>query len=165
MSPSREAADGQERAAAPEGPSVHVLTRTVVVTADPDDVWQVIGTFGGLADWHPLLPPSVIEDDADPETPGAIQAFSVNGRVVIRERLLEKDDARRILRYAIHESAVPVSDYVATLSAHPHDAGTEIHWAATYEAADELVPEIEKHFGDTIYATGLDALKERFTRQ
>ncbi|MFD7107014.1 SRPBCC family protein [Streptomyces celluloflavus] len=143
---------------------MHTLARTAVVTAGPDAVWQIIGTFGGLADWHPLLPPSVIEDGSDPETPGAVQAFSVNGQVVIRERLLEKDDSRRMLRYTIHESAVPVSDYVSTLSAHPHEAGTEIRWTATYEAADELVPEIEKHFGDGIYATGLDALKERFAR-
>ncbi len=143
---------------------MHTLIRTTVVTADPDTVWQLIGTFGGLADWHPLLPPSVIEGGADPETPGAVQAFSVDGQVLIRERLLEKDDSRRMLRYTIHESAVPVSDYVSTLSVHPHDAGAEIHWAATYEAADELVPEIEKHFGDTIYAGGLDALKERFAR-
>ncbi|MFF8919252.1 SRPBCC family protein [Streptomyces sp. NPDC015032] len=143
---------------------MHTLTRTTVVTADPDAVWRIIGKFGGLADWHPVLPPSVIEDGADPETPGAVQAFSVNGQVVIRERLLEKDDSRRMLRYTIHESAVPVSDYISTLSVHPHDAGAEIHWTATYEAADELVPEIEKHFGDNIYATGLDALKERFAR-
>ncbi|MDQ8705290.1 SRPBCC family protein [Streptomyces sp. LHD-70] len=142
---------------------MHTLTRTVVVTADPDDVWQVIGRFGGLADWHPLLPPSVIEDGADPETPGAIQAFAVNGQVVIRERLLEKDDSRRMFRYAIQESAVPVSDYVSTLSVHPNDTGAEIRWAATYEATDALVPEIEKHFGDTLYAAGLNALKERFT--
>ncbi|MFI0789788.1 SRPBCC family protein [Streptomyces lydicus] len=141
---------------------MHTLTRTTVVTADPDDVWQVIGTFGGLSDWHPLLPPSVIEDGADPETPGAIQAFSVNGHVVIRERLLEKDDSRRMFRYTIHESAVPVSDYVSTLSVHPHDAGAEIRWVATYEAADALVSEIEKHFGDTVYAAGLESLKERF---
>ncbi|MFI0976306.1 SRPBCC family protein [Streptomyces sp. NPDC021093] len=141
---------------------MHTLTRTTVVTADPDAVWQLIGTFGGLADWHPLLPPSVIEDGADPETPGAVQAFSVNGQVVIRERLLEKDDARRTIRYTIQESAVPVSDYVATLSVHPHHAGAEIHWTATYEAAPALVPDIEKHFGDTIYTTGLNALKERF---
>jgi hypothetical protein len=141
---------------------VHTLTRTAVVTAEPDAVWRIIGTFGGLADWHPLLPPSVIEDGADPESPGAVQAFSVNGQVVIRERLLEKDDSRRMLRYTIHESAAPVSDYVSTLSVQPHEAGAEIHWVATYEAADELVPEIEKQFGDTIYATGLNALKERF---
>lgn len=143
---------------------MHTLTRTTVVTADPDAVWQIIGKFGALADWHPLLPPSVIEDGADPETPGAVQAFSLNGQVVIRERLLEKDDSRRMIRYTIQESAVPVSDYVATLSVHPHDTGAEIHWTATYEAANELVPEIEKHFGDTVYATGLDTLKERFAR-
>jgi hypothetical protein len=136
--PSREAAD-QRQPAVIGGPSTHTLTRTTVVTAGPDDVWQVIGKSGGLADWHPLLPPSVIEDGADPEAPGAIQAFSVNGQVVIREQLLEKDDARRMLRYTIHESAVPVSDYVSTLSVHPHDAGAEIRWAATYEA--ELVSE------------------------
>jgi len=143
---------------------VHTLTRTTVVTAGPDAVWRLIGRFGGLADWHPLLPPSVFEDGADPETPGAVQAFSVDGRVVIRERLLEKDDARRMLRYTIHESAVPVSDYVATLSVHPHHAGAEIRWTATYGAADALVPEIERHFGDTVYATGLAALEERFAR-
>ncbi|WP_399094588.1 SRPBCC family protein [Streptomyces sp. BBFR2] len=143
---------------------MRTLARTAVVTAGPDDVWRVVGEFGGLADWHPLLPPSVIEDGADPETPGAVQAFSVDGRVVIRERLLAKDDARRMLRYTIEESAVPVSRYVATLSVHPHAAGAVIRWAATYEAADAVVPEIERHFGDVIYATGLEALRARFAR-
>lgn len=141
----------------------HTLLRTTVLPTDPDTVWRTIGRFGGLTDWHPALPPSAIENGADPETPGAVQAFTVDGTVVARERLLAKDDTGRSYRYTLLSAPEhPFSDYTATLSALPHPQGTEVRWAATYDAPDEAVPLVEELFGDRIYATGLAALPALF---
>ncbi|MFI9051493.1 SRPBCC family protein [Streptomyces sp. NPDC053427] len=138
------------------------LIRTIVLSADPDTVWRTIGRFDGLADWHPHVPPSVIEDDADPETPGAIRAFTLDGTVVARERLLAKDDTTRAYRYTVLDPFLPLSAYEATLTAVPHDRGTEVRWTATYQGAAEVVLQVEEVFGDAVYGTGLAALEERF---
>ncbi|MFG2141229.1 SRPBCC family protein [Streptomyces sp. NPDC048650] len=144
------------------GDLMHHLVRTAVLSADPDAVWRTIGRFGGLADWHPQVPPSVIEGDVDPEVPGATRAFIHDGTVVARERLLAKDDATRSYRYTVLDPFLPLTHYEATLTAVPHAQGTEVRWAATYEGAAEVVAQVEAAFGDAVYAVGLGALATRF---
>ncbi|MEV5879488.1 SRPBCC family protein [Streptomyces sp. NPDC052101] len=139
------------------------IERSAVLPAPVDAVWAVIGDFGGLADWHPYVPPSTVEDDADPEVPGAVRVFVIDGQVVARERLLDRDaGARRYRDTLLDPVPLPVGDYVATLAAHPHADGTEVRWSAAYRAADEVVPQVESLFGDGSYGTGLDALRARF---
>ncbi|MFB6549635.1 SRPBCC family protein [Streptomyces sp. NPDC056405] len=145
--------------------NTRTLERSTVLAAGPDEVWAAIGDFGGPADWHPHLPPSTMEDDADPEVPGAVRAFAVDGKVVARERLLDRDDEARRYRYALLDPvALPVGDYVATLAVRPHAEGAEVRWSAVYRGPDEVVPRVESLFGDGTYGTGLDALRARFAR-
>ncbi|MFF8840983.1 SRPBCC family protein [Streptomyces sp. NPDC015130] len=139
------------------------IERSAVFAAAPDDVWSVIGDFGGLAAWHPHVPPATLEHDADPETPGTVRVFALDGRVVARERLLAHDPGTRSYRYALLDPVVlPVTGYEATLAVHPHPDGAEVRWTAAYRAPDELVPRVEAVFGDGTYASGLDALRARF---
>ncbi|GAA3491077.1 MULTISPECIES: SRPBCC family protein [Streptomyces] len=140
--------------------TTHTLRRTAVVPATPAEVWELIGGFGGLGAWHPHVPPSTVEEDADPETPGAVRVFTIDGRVVARERLLGKEAAA--YTYTVIDPMLPVTDYVATLAVRPHADGAEIDWSAEYAGADEVVPQVEAVFGDGTYGTGLAALRERF---
>ncbi|MFB6842980.1 SRPBCC family protein [Streptomyces sp. NPDC056361] len=140
------------------------LVRSTVLAATPDAVWAVIGDFGALAEWHPHLPPSSLEEGGDPEVPGAVRVFAVDGRIVARERLLDRDAAARAYRYALLEPVVlPVRDYVGTLAVRPHPGGAEVTWSASYRSADDVVPQVEALFGDGTYGTGLAALRERLT--
>jgi len=139
------------------------LERSAVIAADPDRVWAAIGDFGRLADWHPHVPPSAIEDDANPQVPGAVRVFAIDGKVVARERLLDRDSDARRYRYTLLDPVVlPVGDYVATLAVHPHTGGAEVRWSAEYRAPDEVVPQVESLFGDGTYGSGLDALRALF---
>ncbi|MFD3536218.1 SRPBCC family protein [Streptomyces sp. NPDC058664] len=139
------------------------LERSTVLAAGPDAVWAVIGDFGALADWHPHLPPSTLEGGAGPEIPGAVRVFAVDGTVVARERLLDRDAEARSYRYALLDPvALPVADYVATLAVRPHADGAEVRWSATYRSPDDVVPRVESLFGDATYGTGLAALRARF---
>ncbi|MFF3863913.1 SRPBCC family protein [Streptomyces sp. NPDC002209] len=141
------------------------LLRTAVVPAAPAEVWEVIGAFGAFPDWHPHLLPSTIENGADPETPGAVRAFTYEGKVVLRERLLAKDPAAHMYRYSVEAPSFAVAGYEATLCVHPHEEGAEVRWEGTYEAASaDAVAQVERLFGDGTYATGLAALRERFAR-
>ncbi|MER5739672.1 SRPBCC family protein [Streptomyces sp. NPDC002262] len=140
------------------------LERSVVIAADPDAVWAVAGGFAGLADWHPHLPPLTVEDGADPEVPGAVRAFALDGAVVARELLLARDPAARRYRYRLLDPrALPVEEYVATLAVDAHPDGAEVRWSAAYTATDEVAARVEAGFGDGVYAPGLAALRERLT--
>ncbi|GAA2774631.1 SRPBCC family protein [Streptomyces showdoensis] len=144
--------------------TLRTLERSTVVPAAPDAVWAVVGDFGALADWHPHLPPATLEGGADPEVPGAVRAFAVDGAVVARERLLGRDAAARSYRYTLLDPlALPVREYVATLVVRPHPEGAEVVWSAAYRGADDTVPRVEALFGDATYGTGLAALAARFT--
>ncbi|MFJ3694991.1 SRPBCC family protein [Streptomyces sp. NPDC090052] len=140
------------------------LERSTVLAATPDQVWAAIGDFGGLADWHPYIQPSTIEDDADPGVPGAVRVFSVDGEIVARERLVARDADARWYRYVLLAPVMlPVGEFVATLAVHPHADGAEVRWSADYQGADEVVPQVESIFGDGTYGAGLDALRKRFS--
>lgn len=132
------------------------LVRTAVVAADPDTVWALIGDFHALGAWHPHVPPSAVDED------GAVRVFSVDGRVVARERLLGRDDTARSYTYTVLDPMLPISDYVATLSVRPHADGAEVVWRADYRSEDAAVPQVEAVFGDGTYGTGLAALQARF---
>ncbi|WP_225803864.1 SRPBCC family protein [Streptomyces sp. NK15101] len=140
------------------------LERSAVLPATPDAVWEVIGDFGALADWHPHVPPSALEDGGAPDAPGTVRVFTVDGRAVARERLLDRDAAARSYRYALLDPVpLPVHAYVATLAVHPHPDGAEVRWSASYRSTDDVVPRVEAVFGDGTYGTGLAALRARFT--
>ncbi|MFF0559396.1 SRPBCC family protein [Streptomyces sp. NPDC004266] len=140
------------------------LERSAVVPAAPDAVWALIGDFGALADWHPHVPPSTLEDGGDPAVPGTVRVFAVDGEAVARERLLDRDAAGRSYRYTLLDPVMlPVHDYVATLAVRPHPDGAEVRWSAAYRSTDDVVPRVESVFGDGTYGTGLAALRARFT--
>ncbi|WP_327297111.1 SRPBCC family protein [Streptomyces sp. NBC_01197] len=141
------------------------LERSTVLAATPGQVWAAIGDFGGLADWHPHIQPSTIEDDADPAVPGAVRVFAVDGRIVARERLLDRDPDARWYSYALLPPVVlPVAEFVATLAVHPHADVAEVRWSAVYQGTDEVVPQVESLFGDGTYGAGLDALRTLFSQ-
>jgi polyketide cyclase/dehydrase/lipid transport protein len=137
--------------------AAHELERTVVLSAAPQQVWDLVGDFHALADWHPRISPSTPDED------GAVRVFRVEGKVVARERLLARDADARSYTYALLDPMLPISDFVATLAVLPHrSGGTEVVWSARYRGADAVVPQVEALFGDGTYAAGLNALAARF---
>ncbi|MFD8208968.1 SRPBCC family protein [Streptomyces sp. NPDC059695] len=140
------------------------LERSAVLPATPDAVWAVVGDFGRLADWHPHLPPSALEDGGDPAAPGTVRVFALDGVAVARERLLARDPAARSYRYTLLDPVLlPVEDYVATLEVRAHPDGAEVRWSAAYRSTDDVAAQVESVFGDGTYGTGLAALGARFT--
>lgn len=147
------------------GPAVTAreLVRTAVVPAAPDAVWELVGRFGALDAWHPYVPKAAIEGGGDPEQPGAVRVFSIEGTVVAREELLARDTAARVYSYAVLESLLPLREYVATLAVRPHPLGSEIVWSARHLADEAVAAQVEEVFGEGTYGGGLAALRGRFT--
>lgn len=120
-------------------------------------VWDLIGGFNALPDWHPAVESSELENG------GRIRKLSLAGGGTIVEKLETISDNERVYTYSIVDSPLPVSDYTASISVRKDDNGngTIVEWSSSFQAQgapeNEAVRAIEE-----IYQAGLDNLKRIF---
>jgi mxaD protein len=118
----------------------------VTVAAPPEEVWTKVGDFGAVGELFPGLESFRLEGDDR-----VIGMFGME----IRERLLAKDDASRVLTYSVVDG-VPIESHTATISVEPAGGGSRVIWA--YDVSpDEMAP----IFGDT-YKAALESLAASF---
>ena len=118
----------------------------VTIAATPDEVWKKVGDFAGIDVLFPSLESFRLEGDDR-----IIGMFGME----IRERLLGKDDAARVITYSVVDG-VPIDSHTATISVEEEDGGSRVIWA--YEVTpDEMAP----IFGDT-YKAALASLENAF---
>lgn len=128
------------------------VERWVDLPAKAEEVWAVIGPFGSLADWHPLITScEVVEIDGDTH-----RHVTLRDGELLLEKLVEAKP--HTLRYELVDGPIPVSDYRATLTCFPEGDGCRVYWSSTYEAEDPRVDELVAG----LYEAGLQALAERF---
>ena len=115
--------------------------------ASPDKVWAVVSNFGNLAAWNPALKSS----SADGNGVGSIRTF-VSSVSTVKERIVEIDPARKIIRYEIVSgSTLKMRNALITMIVSPNaSAGATLHWQIDGEpdgvAADELKDQLTKRY-------------------
>lgn len=95
----------------------------------PNDVWNLVRDFGGIADFMPGIDSCTV--DGDVRTVGTMG-------IEVKEQLRELDDDTRRISYSIIES--PMSNMVshlATISVDAEGSGTHLTWEVEVEP-DEL---------------------------
>jgi uncharacterized protein YndB with AHSA1/START domain len=132
------------------------VRQTVAVTAPPEQVWQVIGDFCAIADWHP-----VVGQCAQSEQNGVAMRTltTVDGGVLVEKRVQYSDEGMSYT-YEIVESPLPVTDYVSTLAVMAGADGSLITWSGEFAAkgaSDEQAIEVISG----IYQSGLAALEDQ----
>lgn len=137
---------------------VHVEA-AVEVPVDPDTLWQAIGSFQGIGDWHPWL----AQVAGDGERPGAVRTATGSDGTRQVERLEDADPARHRYGYTMVSTPMPVRDYVAELAVSRSAEGTStVRWAADFETTssdeEERAVEMVRQFLDA----GLASLEQRF---
>ncbi len=122
-----------------------------------DKLWELIGQFNGLPNWHPAVAKSELEED------GKVRRLTLVGGGAIVERLERVDDNEHLYRYSIVESPLPVADYVAEIRVHQNEEGTgsTIEWSSEFQPKDASVQQATEVI-QGIYQTGFDNLKKLF---
>ncbi|MGC1294765.1 MAG: SRPBCC family protein [Alloacidobacterium sp.] len=133
---------------------LQTVSNNVDLSAPPDQVWSLIGSFGGT--WHPL----VAKIELTGEGIGRVRTIhTIDGNQIV-ERLEAIDDEQRLYRYAMI-SGIPATDYTGTLAVKPKAAGSSVEWLVQYRPAG--APELAvKTAVSTLIDTGLESLKTRF---
>jgi uncharacterized membrane protein len=118
-------------------------TAEIDIDKGADDVWAVVGDFGGIGGWMPGIDSCRVEgDDRILDTLG----------MTITEQLVSKDDAGRSLTYSIADGA-PVETHEAVITVSP--AGNASHVTWTVEATPDEMADLMT----TVYQQSLEALK------
>ncbi len=139
---------------APPNTQLQTVVDGVDLSASPDQVWSVIGMFGGM--WNPLI--------ARVQVTGAgIGQFrtieTIDGKEII-ERLEAIDNSQRLYRYSM-VSGIPAANYVGTIDVKPKGSGSSVEWRVQYRP-DGQPDIVVKTVVSELLKTGLANLKSRF---
>lgn len=92
----------------------------VRIERSADDVWALIGDFGGLGGWMPGIESCTVDGD--------VRTLQTMG-MEIQERLVSQDDGARSQSYSIVQSPMPLEHHLATLTVTPDGDGATLEWA------------------------------------
>jgi Polyketide cyclase / dehydrase and lipid transport/Domain of unknown function (DUF4331) len=134
---------------------LQTVVDSVDLAASPDQVWALIGTFGGMM-WHPLIAKIEVTGTGI----GQLRTIeTIDGKQII-ERLESIDPTQRLYRYSMI-SGVPVEDYMGTLDVKPKGTGSTVEWRVQYWA-DGQPDIVVRAIVTALEKTGLQGLKKRF---
>ncbi|SMD05564.1 Polyketide cyclase / dehydrase and lipid transport [Fulvimarina manganoxydans] len=132
------------------------VEKSTEVAASPDTVWQVVGDFCAIGDWHPA-----VESCEDGEADGKERrTLTLKGGGTIVEELVSRDDAAHTYTYRIVESPLPVANYESTISVSGEGDTATLSWSGTFDAANATDEEAENAIGG-IYDAGIQAIAEK----
>jgi len=124
-----------------------------------DQVWQLVGNFNALPDWHPEVEKSELTKK------GQERRLSLVGGGTIVERLEKIDDKARTYSYSIVDSPLPIRSYKATIKVTGKGpggkGGCKIEWSSEFEASTGFENDVLKDL-QGMYQSGFDNLKKVF---
>lgn len=93
-------------------------------------VWDLIGNFNALADWHP----AVAKSETTKEGGVTTRTLTLVGGGTIVERLESADPRERTYTYSILSGPLPVADYTATLRVRESEdgKGCTVGWSSEF---------------------------------
>jgi hypothetical protein len=124
-------------------------------------VWNVIGNFNALAQWHP----AVAKSEESKESGATVRKLTLHGGGTIVERLEKKSDDDQSYSYSILESPLPVSGYSSKIQVSRGQSGSSctVEWSSEFEAAGVPENEAAKVIRG-IYEAGLQNLQKMYAK-
>lgn len=102
---------------------------SITVDCTPDEAWKLVSDAGALDEWMPMI--ETCEFD------GESRRMDLSGGLgTLVEKILEVDDANRVLRYTITEAPFTPEKYVATWTVEPEGDATTVTWTMEVEPDD-----------------------------
>lgn len=160
------------------GPTRQQVKETIFINASPEQVWEMVGDFSGLHNWHPAV--------ASTELTGEnmrVLTLKAEGNPTITEELDKLDNEKMMMIYKIEEMSVvktidfnsqetpyytlPVTNYKSWLSVKAKDGGSEVMWKGKFYRSFMANPPVPEGQSDQdavdaitgVYTSGLNNLK------
>ena len=137
------------------------VTRSAVIDAPIERVWEVLRDFNSHDQWHPAVEQSGIEDGETSDQVGCVRNFTLKDGNHIREQLLALSDRDYISTYCILDATLPLQRYVATVQLKRVTDGdrTFWHWQSTFDVPRGREKEFADLVGNGVYEGGFEGLR------
>lgn len=119
------------------GPSPQKIKETIVIDAAPEAIWKIIGNFGSIDSWHPMVKRS--EPDGGHEAGASERKLTLQNNQSVVESLDQYEPENHHLAYRLLEEnleALPVSFYSADMQLTEEGDGTRVVWSARFYRGD-----------------------------
>ncbi len=120
-----------------------------------DQVWQLIGNFNALPDWHPDVEKSELTKK------GQERRISLVGGGTVVERLENMDNKSHTYSYSIVDSPLPMRNYKATIKVTGKGKGCKVEWSSEFEPNVGFENDVLKDL-QNVYQNGFDNLRKMF---
>ena len=109
-------------------------------TTNVEQLWQIVGTPDNVS-WVPGVESCTFD--------GEIRRFVMSGAGDLAERIIERDDAKRLLRYGVIESSPPLAEHAAAIEVISTDSGARLIWT-TRVSPGAVAPFIEQRMHQSL---------------
>ena len=134
------------------------VTMSTPVAMNADALWQAIGSFAAIGQWHPMME----KVESQGEQQGSLRTLQMIGGAKLVERLEEVSPTERLYRYSIVESPLPVSNYVAEIRVKDKGDGSSlVEWSSDFTVNIRNENDVVKTFQE-VYQAGLDNLTKLY---
>jgi mxaD protein len=128
------------------------------MSANPDLLWEAIGGFGAIGEWHPLI--KTLSTTGDGVGATRVVESATGARSV--ERLLDAPPGAHRYRYTMESTSLPLRDHVAELAVRDNGDGTStVEWSSEFKVTGGDEAETVQHMHDFM-ATGLEHVKKAY---
>jgi hypothetical protein len=137
------------------------VTLTQKLSVSADDVWEAVGGFNQVGEWHELVEKSELEDGSSVR-----RLTNAGGEGQLVERLLYFDDEARTYSYTIVDAVdfePPVVNYLSVFKIIDDGEGRcTVSWTGSGDPAPGKTEDDCIEGWNLIYGTGLRNLAEKF---
>ncbi len=131
------------------------VEKSIEVSGDVKKVWQEIGGFCAIKDWHPAISECQEYDDHGTYYRNLTLA---DGGNILEKR---KEEVENSYTYFIKKGPLPVKPYKATFMVDGDGSTTKITWKANFKARGASEEEA-KSIIEGIFDAGLASLKDKY---
>jgi mxaD protein len=112
------------------------ITKSVVIHAPADKVWQKINDFNALHRWLPTIAKTQITRGQN-NKPGAIRLLTLEDGGTVAQELLAYNSADKTYTYRIIRGALPVSNYKSIVVVTSIGSNqSKVIWSSTFQRKD-----------------------------
>lgn len=138
------------------GKKIEVNVNADTIADDEAKLWATYGGWCAIKDWHPAIK----DCKESKEGNDTFRTLTLADGGIIKEKLVEMQ--KRLYRYEIIESPLPVKNYSAQFALTPDDDDADelnFAWSAVFDAKDK--PDREaRDVIDGIFKDGLESIRK-----
>ena len=130
------------------------------ISAPAHEVWETVRDFKDPGKYLDAVADCKMEGNGV----GAVRTVNIHGGAFGIERMVHLDEDNRTIAYAITDSSLPLSGYIAVMHVRELGADTcELEWSSVFEPKETTAEEAIAFVND-FYGGGFEGMKKRHDR-